>query len=238
MKEIIYDVNKLREPSTPVTFITEQGQTEEEAKQIIAELTEIMENDKTIIALAAPQIGINKRVFCIRFNDVIKTFINPIITKKAGCSIRPEICSALPGKEILIARPEEITTVYYNDVLKYEDNKLLGPAARIFDQMSQLLDGILPSDLGLVSDIEEDGSLADATEEEIQQIIEYYKQFIRAKTRALEESINTSEEEATVYRQLKFTESVINGRTQIVEQTPHYNRETRRAMAKAARRKK
>ena len=39
----------------------------------------------------------------------------------------------MPGKEI-IARPEEITVVYYTDDFKYEENKLVGPAAAIFDQ--------------------------------------------------------------------------------------------------------
>ena len=60
-----------------------------------------------------------------------------------------------------------------------EDNKLLGIAARLFDQQYQLLDGVSPADLGLVSDIEQDGSLSELTEEEFNQVIEIYKQFVQ-----------------------------------------------------------
>ena len=48
----------------------------------------------------------------------------------------------MPGQEILITRPEEITIVYYNDEFKYEENKLLGAAARLFDQSAQLLESL------------------------------------------------------------------------------------------------
>jgi hypothetical protein len=170
-----------------------------------------MEADKTILALSAPQIGIDSRIFCIRFNDTIKTFINPIVTKKSNYVVKPETFISMPGKEILITRPEELTVVYYTDDFKYEENKLLGAAARLFDQHCQLLDGVLPSDLGLVSDVETDGSLADLSEEEIAQVIKIYKQFIKAKTAGLQKQIEEDEEVKKQYNALKFTEKVING---------------------------
>lgn len=217
MKEIITDLEKLAKPAKPLEFITDKGNETDEGEAIIKELKEVMENDKTILALAAPQIGIDARIFCIRFNDVIKTFINPIITKKTGANIAPETFVSMPGKEILISRPNEVTVVYYTDEFKYEDNKLLGAAARLFDQQAQLLDGVLPDALGMVSDVKEDGSLADLTEEEINQLIEIYKQFVTIKQKALEESIKANEDEAKHYQQLKFTEKVINGDIQVVE---------------------
>ena len=171
MKELVLDIEKLNKVAEPLQFLTEQGPQKEEGNEIIAQIKEIIEADKNILALSAPQIGINKRIFCIRFNDSIKTFINPVITKKAKYEIKPETFISMPGKEILITRPEEITVVYYTDEFKYEENKLLGPAARIFDQHCQLLDGVTPNDLGLVSDVEADGSLADLNEEEISQEI-------------------------------------------------------------------
>lgn len=208
------------EVSAPIEFITDSGMSDEvieESKQVIEELKEILKADEQLIALAAPQIGINKRIFCIKFNDVIKTFINPIIKKKSGNIISPETCASLPGKEILISRPEEITVIYYTDEFKYEDNKLLGAAAKIFDQQYQLLDGILPSDLGLVSDVELDGSLSDLSEAEIKEVQEIYKKFVRAKMDALQEELKENDELSKDFRMLKFTEDVINGRTTISE---------------------
>ena len=81
-KSIIYDVDILSIPSEPLTFLTEQGAKTEEGEEIISKIKEVMEANTELLALSAPQIGINKRIFCLRFNDQIKTFINPIITKE------------------------------------------------------------------------------------------------------------------------------------------------------------
>lgn len=223
MKDIIMDLSVLETPAYPLEFLTESGIDDKEGIEIIENIKEVMVANPDIIALAAPQIGYNKRIFCLRFEDTIKAFINPIITKKTGCTITAETFSSLPGKEILIARPEEISAVYYTDAFKYEDNKMLGFAARIFDQQVQLLDGVLPTSLGLVSDIEQDGSIANATEEELNQIIELYKKFVALKLQAAEAAIESEDEEAIKqYNQLKFTESVINGRTQVIADDSKY----------------
>ena len=216
MVEIIKDIEALKEPVKPLEFLTEQGTEKEEGLEIIGKLKEAMEADSTILALSAPQIGINARIFCIRFADQIKTFINPIVTKKGKYEIKPETFVSMPGKEILITRPEELTVVYYTDEFKYEENKLLGAAARLFDQHCQLLDGVTPAELGLVSDVEVDGSLADLSDEEIAQVTEIYKQFIKTKSAALQTEIEKDPDLEKAYKQLKFTEKVITGEALII----------------------
>ena len=213
---IITTLEKLQKPAEPLQFLTDKGIEKEEGEAIIKQLKDFLEADKTLVALAAPQIGIEKRIFCMRFKDTIKTFINPIVTKKSQYVIRPEVFSSMPGKEILITRPEDITVVYYTDEFKYEENKLLGIAARVFDQSCQLLDGITPDVLGLVSDVEEDGTLWDLNDEEMKKVIEIYKQYIDAKTKSLEAEIKTDPELESKYKELQFTEKVINGHASIV----------------------
>lgn len=215
MEAIIYDIDKLSIPSEPLTFLSEEGAKTEEGKEIISKIKEVMENDPELLALSAPQIGINKRIFCLRFSDQIKTFINPIITKKKGLNIVIETCASMPGKEIVIGRPEEITVVYYNDNFDYEDNKLMGAGASLFDQQAQLLDGVLPSELGLVSDIETDGKIE---ESDMTEIIPFYRDtFLPSKLESLKQAIELDEEAAKTFNQLKFTEGVINGRIAVVE---------------------
>jgi peptide deformylase len=215
MESIIYDVDVLSVPSEPLTFLTEQGAKTEEGESIIKKIRKVMEASPEMLALSAPQIGINKRIFCLRFNDQIKTFINPIITKKKGLNIVIETCASMPGKEIVIGRPEEITVVYYNDEFKYEDNKLVGAAASMFDQQAQVLDGVLPSELGLVSDIEEDGKIE---ESDLAEIIPFYKDtFLPTRLASLKEVISTDEEAQKYFNHLKFTEGVINGRNAVIE---------------------
>ncbi len=238
MTEIITDIEKLAKAAAPLQFITPQGVETEEGEGIIKALKDTMEADKTLLALAAPQIGIDSRIFCVRFNDTIKTFINPIVTKKANYVIKPETFVSMPGKEILITRPEEVTVVYYTDDFKYEENKLLGIAARLFDQHCQLLDGILPSELGLVSDVAEDGSLADLTEEEATQIMEIYKQYISVKTETLKKGIKDNPELEAQYKSLSFAEKVINGSAAVVvgdgkEQEKQFKKARREMVASA-----
>ena len=215
MKSIITDCTQLIQPAEPLTFMTESGAHTEEGSQYITEIKEVMEANPGLLALSAPQIGINKRIFCLRFNDQIKTFINPIITKKKGLNIIIETCASMPGKEIVIGRPEEVTVVYYNDDFKYEDNKLLGIAASLFDQQAQILDGILPNELGLVSDVELDGKIEDT---DLAEIIPFYKDtFLPNKLANLSKVIEADDEAAKNFRHLKFTEGVINGRIAVVE---------------------
>lgn len=215
MELIITDVEKLTQPSEPLTFLSKEGAKTDEGLEIISKIKETMENDPSILALSAPQIGINKRIFCLRFNDQIKVFINPIITKKKGLNITIETCASMPGKEIVIGRPEETTVVYYNEDFKYEDNKLLGVAASLFDQQAQILDGVLPSELGLVSDIAIDGKIE---ESDLAEIIPFYKDtFLPSKLANLTSAISTDEEATKAFNQLKFTEGVINGRIAVLE---------------------
>ena len=50
----------------------------------------------------------------------------------------------------------------------------------------------------------------------MKQIIEIYKQYIDAKTKALEAEIKTDPELESKYKELQFTEKVINGHASIV----------------------
>ena len=215
MEKILTDLEQLAVAAEPLTFLSEEGAKTEEGEEIIAKIKEVLEANPELLGLSAPQIGINKRIFCLRFNDIIKTFINPIITKKQGITFVVETCASMPGKEIVIARPEEVTCVYYNDKFDYEDNKLLGAAASMFDQQAQILDGVYPNELGLVSDIETDGKIEDS---DLEAIIPFYKDtFLPTKLNSMMQTIDSDEESKKAYRYLSFTEGVINGRNVIVE---------------------
>jgi peptide deformylase len=232
MENIIINLELLRQAAEPLKFISDEGINKDEGNEIIEKLLEVMNSDVSIIALAAPQIGIDKRIFGIRFSDTIKIFIDPIILKKGNYRIAPETFASMPGKEILINRPEELTVVYYTSEFKYEENKLLGPAARLFDQQAQLLDGILPDDLGLVSDVETDGSLADLNEAEITELVDFYKEYIKIKSEAVKQTITEDPELQAEYNKLAFSEKVVNGKAAVVAEDGSQMKQ--KAQAKAA----
>lgn len=232
MENIIINLELLRQAAEPLKFISDEGINKDEGNEIIEKLLEVMNSDTSIIALAAPQIGIDKRIFGIRFSDTIKIFIDPIILKKGNYRIAPETFASMPGKEILTNRPEELTVVYYTSEFKYEENKLLGPAARLFDQQAQLLDGILPDDLGLVSDVETDGSLADLNEAEITELVDFYKEYIKVKSEAVKQTIAEDPELQAEYNKLAFSEKVVNGKAAVVAEDGSQMKQ--KAQAKAA----
>ena len=116
-----------------------------------------------------------------------------------------------------------------NEEFKYEDNKLLGVAACMFDQQAQLLDGVTPGELGLVSDIVEDGKIE---ESDMEAIIPFYKDtFLPTRLASLNSAIGSDEEASKDFKQLKFTEGVINGRIAVLEPQAEANK---RARAKKA----
>ena len=216
-RKIITDLEKLKNPAKVTNIAVENEEVKTALDKAIKNLKDTLNYHEGLLALCAPQIGTDMRIIGIKFNDSIKIFINPVITKKLQYSIGGETCASMPGKEILLARPEEISLVYYNEKLVYEDNKLLGAAARLFDQQAQLLDGVTPDELGLVSDIELDGPISTLSEEDFEQVKQIYCQFISAKSAGAEQEMKENEETAAHYRELKFAEMVISGKAAIVE---------------------
>ena len=218
--EIIKDIEKLRVAAEPLKFIDKNVVDKTEGTDIINKLRDVMNENKAILALTAPQIGIKKRIFGIRFEDQLKFFIDPVIIKKSGLSIAPETFVGMDNKEILIGRPDEITAVYYTQDFKYEENKFIKEAARIFDQSMQVLDGILPDVLGLVSDITKVGSLAELNKDEIAEVIDFYKEYVNRKLAAIEKYLKGGKDLDKEYRLLNFSENVINGRTKVISDEP------------------
>ena len=123
-------------------------------------------------------------------------------------------------KKKFITRPEMITVVYHNGEFKYEDNKLLGSAARLFDQQIQFLDGVDACRTWAYLRYWTRWLATDLTEEELTQVITIYKQFIAAKVKSLEATISEDAELKDQYKQLKFTEGVINDRIQVIREDP------------------
>ena len=73
------------------------------------------------VGLAAPQVGVNKRIFIIDagIREEIKNpiaMINPIITNiKKNISIYEEGCLSFPGHYAELERPDEITVEYLDE---------------------------------------------------------------------------------------------------------------------------
>ena len=61
------------------------------------------------VGLAAPQVGILKRVVVIDVGDGLIELINPVIVKKVGSETSVEGCLSVPGKWGTVTRPQRVT---------------------------------------------------------------------------------------------------------------------------------
>lgn len=78
---------------------------------LLDDMTETMKYEGRGIGLAAPQVGILKRVFVVDVGDEhgLIEFINPEIVDAEGEVIGEEGCLSVPGQSGCVARPERIT---------------------------------------------------------------------------------------------------------------------------------
>lgn len=239
MKEILSNLEETLQPAKALKFLTDNGMETKEGKAIIKDIKEVMDTNN-LTALSAPQIGIDKRIFCIRFNDVIKTFINPIVKKRTGAVVSYETNASYPNCDIAIIRPNEIEIAYYNDEFKYEDNKLLDAAAGIFMQQNDILDGILPGNInkftedyqitvddiptiiageyagaGVVVHIEEESDRLTTDDlDAVKRILAGQANMFRAIGKQL--SISEDELIKKTYKNLKFIDKVVSGEIVVV----------------------
>ena len=98
------------------------------------------------IGLAAPQIGVLKRVVVIDLGDGRIELINPVITAMWGKQYEPEGCLSYPKKRGVVKRPMHVRVKAFNrygKVVHYHGKELL---ARAFCHEIDHLNGILYKD--------------------------------------------------------------------------------------------
>lgn len=111
---------------------------------LIKDMIETM-YDADGVGLAAPQVGILKRIFVIDIYDGNgpRAFINPEILERSGSKIDVEGCLSVPGEQGEVERPEKVKVKALDEkgvefILEAED--LL---ARAICHENDHLDGIL-----------------------------------------------------------------------------------------------
>ncbi len=116
----------------------------EKIKIIVEDMIETMYIEKGV-GLAAPQVGILKRIFVIDIYDEtgVKVFINSKITKTSGEVEGEEGCLSIPGKIGKVMRPEKITVTALNLEGEEFTMEAEGLLARAICHESDHLDGIL-----------------------------------------------------------------------------------------------
>lgn len=117
---------------------------DEEIKKLIEDMKETLKESNNGLGLAAPQVGVSKRVIVIRTSAGAEGFVNPKILKTSKeVETAEEGCLSFPGRFLKIKRAKEITVKALNLNGDEMEIKAKGLMARLFQHEIDHLNGIL-----------------------------------------------------------------------------------------------
>ena len=117
---------------------------DEKIKELVQDMIETMHKNNGV-GLAAPQVGILKRIAVIDVEDEngVIVLINPQITKEKGEQEVEEGCLSFPNQFAKIIRPAEVTVKFLNLDGKEKTIKAKELLAQAISHEVDHLDGIL-----------------------------------------------------------------------------------------------
>ncbi len=124
----------------------------EEVKSFNGELASLLDDMKETVraeqgaGLAAPQIGIAKRVVVIDVEEGYFEMVNPVIFSTKGEQTGPEGCLSVKGKQGTVTRPNKVKAEYRDRKGKKHKLTAEGFFARAVCHELDHLDGILYTD--------------------------------------------------------------------------------------------
>ncbi|MGI6236145.1 MAG: peptide deformylase [Candidatus Excrementavichristensenella sp.] len=92
----------LRKTARPVATINRR------TKQLLEDMADTM-YEANGVGLAAPQVGILRRVVVVDIGDGLVELINPEILEQSGSQIEVEGCLSIPGRRCTVERPQKVT---------------------------------------------------------------------------------------------------------------------------------
>ena len=114
----------------------------------IKELEGALTRDPLAVALAAPQIGINVRMFATKRPRMPLVIAPEILSRSASTSTKLEGCRSLPGKKLVKVRRARIIKAQWSTITEFGDVihtclTLRGYDARVFQHEFDHLNGIM-----------------------------------------------------------------------------------------------
>ena len=99
------------------------------------------------VGLAAPQVGVLRRVFVVDIGEGLTEFVNPTITARSGEQDGLEGCLSSPGEYGLVVRPEKVTVKAFDRHGKPFTMTVEGFMARAVCHENDHLDGHIFKDI-------------------------------------------------------------------------------------------
>ena len=109
-------------------------------RELIADMIETM-NNANGVGLAAPQVGVLRRLAVIDIGDGPIVLINPVILETSGEQTGEEGCLSLPGKAGIVTRPNYVKARAYNEEMQLYEIEGTELMARALCHEIEHLDG-------------------------------------------------------------------------------------------------
>lgn len=116
-------------------------------RQILDDMVDTLHSTKNGAAIAAPQVGILKKLVVIDMGQGVIKLVNPKIIKKEGTQEVVEGCLSIPNKFGKLKRPEKVTVEALDENGKKITLTGTGDLAKCFCHEIDHLYGILFTDL-------------------------------------------------------------------------------------------
>ena len=137
MKILTYPDPVLRQKAESVESI------DEDVRDIVEAMTEAMYRDDGV-GLAAPQVGISKRIIVVDAGEGWMCLINPVIMELGKEEDRiEEGCLSFPGIRVAITRPTNVTVTALSEQGNPIEVKAEGLIARVLQHEIDHLNGVL-----------------------------------------------------------------------------------------------
>ena len=95
--------------------------TSKEVKEVTPKIRELIDDmletmyEANGVGLAAPQVGVLKRIVVIDVGEGPLVMVNPQVVKTSGSQTGDEGCLSVPGKAGTVTRPDEVTVRFMGE---------------------------------------------------------------------------------------------------------------------------
>lgn len=124
----------------------------DDVKHTVAQIKRALYDNPEVVALCAPQIGVNLRLFVVRTAkseaERFKVFLNPLIVSSEGLHLSRETNPSIPDKQFIIPRKDKIHVAYQAANGEVGSETYVGAYGEVVQQMIEMLDGITLLDYG------------------------------------------------------------------------------------------
>jgi peptide deformylase len=118
------------------------GKVTPDVQRLVDAMVETM-HEYNGVGLAAPQVGVSKRVFVAEVDERVYVLIDPQIVRRVGEAVATEACLSIPGVAADVPRAMSVTVKGKSRKGRGMTVSASGLLARVFQHEIDHLDGVL-----------------------------------------------------------------------------------------------